>query len=273
MDTIGKIIVYDKPALKRLSKRINDAMLEDIDESIKIFATSHDCMKEMLAFPFFDETKDSNDSNVSTQASELAIERDIKEEVADCTEAILIKRKLMKKPWITISAIMDALNKEYPEVSGIATSGLVRDILSSAEWVEKDDFYYRYSKDINDIPDILKSDSLEDTDSIIAITSITTKKQEDVPESDDDNRWTDEVLEEKYKEKYYLTKELLRSEYDINQNWYTATEICMMLTERFPAVMKGKMYSIICRVLKNASWAETSEDGLRFRWKTDDWLY
>ena len=55
LDTIGQILSHDKASLKKVSKRINDVMLDDIEESIKLFAKEHDCMEEMLAFPFFDE--------------------------------------------------------------------------------------------------------------------------------------------------------------------------------------------------------------------------
>lgn len=267
LDTIGQIITQDRPSLRKVSKRINDLMLEDIDESIRVFAKGHDCMEEMLAFPFFDEI--TNVEAVKSDLEETDTSNSLdQEEVARCVEAILLKRKLQKRPWITISAIMETLGKDYPEISGIVSAGMVRDILMDAEWAEKDDFYYRYSKEFNDAPDVANTDSEEG--------SYIAKAEKDIEDADLEhkievsNEWTDERLEEKYREKYYLTKELLKSVCDKDQTWYTATEICTMLSERFPAVMKGKMYSIISRVLKNASWADASEDGLRFRWKIEE---
>jgi len=267
LDTIGQIITRDRSSLKKASKRINDLMLEDIDESIRVFAKGHDCMEEMLAFPFFDEITNVEAAKLNTEETDTSNSVN-KDEVARCVEAILLKRKLQKRPWITISAMMESLGKEYPEISGIVTAGTVRDILTDAEWVEKDDFYYRYSKEFNDAPDVAKTDSEEET--YTAQTGKDVEAEEPEQKTEDSNEWTDERLEERYREKYYLTKELLKSESDNDQTWYTATEICELLSERFPAVMKGKMFSIISRVLKNASWADASEDGLRFRWKTEE---
>lgn len=267
LDTIGQIITRDRSSLKKASKRINDLMLEDIDESIRVFAKGHDCMEEMLAFPFFDEITNVEAAKLDTEETDTSNSVN-KDEVARCVEAILLKRKLQKRPWITISAMMESLGKEYPEISGIVTAGTVRDILTDAEWVEKDDFYYRYSKEFNDAPDVAKTDSEEESNTAQTGKDVEAEEPEQKTEVIDE--WTDERLEERYREKYYLTKELLKSESDKDQTWYTATEICAMLSERFPAVMKGKMFSIISRVLKNASWADASEDGLRFRWKTEE---
>lgn len=160
LDTIGQILSHDKESLKKVSKRINDVMLDDIEESIKLFAKEHDCMEEMSAFPFFDECTDEGETETDPDDVKQDNDSDPKETVAKCVEAVLVKRSLQKRPWITASAIMEALGKEYPEIIETATAGMVREILISADWAEKDDFYYRYK----DIPDESKSAVQEETE-------------------------------------------------------------------------------------------------------------
>ncbi len=181
LDTIGQIITHEKAEIKRQSKRIDDVMLEDIDESIRLFAKGHDCMEEMLAFPFFDEVIDEPDPAQAESNSDTEEKR----ELARRIEAVLIKRKLQKKPWITASAIMEMLKNEYPEVSEIATAEMVRDILTTAEWAEKDDFYYRYSKAFNDVPDESKPCTQEITGSSQSVQAIVESEELNRTEEDE----------------------------------------------------------------------------------------
>lgn len=148
LDTVRDIVNDYSESIKSKSKRFSDTMIEDIESAILSLADSNGCKEEMLAFPFFDANNVTDNRNAEADESITADDR--KELVAKNVEAILIKRKLQRKPWITLAAILEALEKEYPENAKDVSVEIVRDIINDADWIEKDDHYYRYSVAIND---------------------------------------------------------------------------------------------------------------------------
>ena len=106
LDTIGQIVVHEKQSLKNNYKRIKDEMLEDIDNCIKSFAGTHNCMEEMVAFPFFDENPEEDETIAEEHFNEAEESIDNTSEISKRVESILINRSLQNKPLYVVSQLL-----------------------------------------------------------------------------------------------------------------------------------------------------------------------
>ena len=276
LDTVKQIIEKDKRTLIE-EFGLNPLMLKDIDEAVRRLTSDHGCLNQALSFDFFaDENRPYRSKKADTGSKELP-KVDLEESLPKAITEILAERNQEGFQWTTAMTIADTLRYRYPEVAKHVTPDELRKALNGTAGIIKKDLYYQYTggnETDNDNDVITKADEHsnrqeDDIKDEISKDNIAKPVAAETEASIDKSlvSETDEILKRRYKEKYIFTKQLLKDEYRKGFDWYTPPEICEMLSAKYAGKIHGKLYSVVCKILENASWVEASTGSTRFRWK------